>query len=531
MIYGYMLEDKYAISSEDMNKLESMIEFANNITKFYSYCDNLLTESCNTILTEKFDIKEFGTKIWEKIKAFFKKIKEAFDRFLLNINYLKNARLPKKESDDLQYCLNLMKPRTLDGINDLISLFNYTAKSGKEIDKEFSKYIANRGGRNVPFLDRLNKIMHPDMFDNTDFEFEFGKTLTDINECMNALENSDQYKRLKSEDSYKDEKETIDIPMNNIISDMKESSKALSKITDQLGQVGSAISKVKEPSEIFSKLANMATRVCSGLIRYYKERIALLNIYFTNAKASLHAFKQNLADKGYTTGVSTKVTKTKSVIKGVDIAKLNELRKELGRLNKERDFNGYKAKFAELCKMLHAKSTDTIYISRLPNITDPNKLSEHVVQITKIENKYRKLEVAGKTLYHHRQEIQNYNIQALYPSACLSGNFSSRFNLIENDDIPDTFFPEPRVFCHVSVAMDKAANEMNKRINPIDRMNAATYGLNFSSGWLYIIKNPEQYNVYIDDEQPKTAAYIITEKDVPVEQVDATKVRQDIRNA
>ena len=263
----------------------------------------------------------------------------------------------------------------------------------------------------------------------------------------------------------------------------------------------------------------MATSLCNKVIKYYNERITLLNIFFKSAKASLEAIKNNIkASKlgSELTGVSTKSTKMSVRLKlnKEEIANIDQYRRELGELSKNRDFGAYKTKFAELCKMLKVKPNYTLYF------TNSNVINGIFV-FHILENKYRKVEVKGKTLYHHRYD--NDSIKALYPSAALYKNVS-RGTGDQSGDLPDTLFPEPRVYCHISVPLDKASKEMGKQFNTMLRAMGA-------KGFLYTIKNPEQYTVYIDDEQPKTAAYIITDQDIPVEKISAEEMNEKIRNA
>ena len=532
MIYGYMLKNKPLELVNIDDTFNPILEFADQVVENYSIFDRLLTERYEIIIEkENLDIKYYFTKIWDSIKRFFQKIIEAFKRFMLNVNYFKNAELPKKQSDDLQFCLNLMKPRTLDGIDKIIRMFNEeVGKYHRATNQTVNTIAADRSGRNYAGLEKLNQLLaqaiqkmageNSGMDFNSDMEFELGKTITEVNECMEALHNSDQYKRLTTEENQYSDEDKVTIPMNNIITDMKDAQKGLSEITHQLSIAERGIKGLSESAdqkvmEVQKKMVNMVTTACKKLIEYYQERIKLLGIYFKSAKASLAALKNNLKDKGYSVGANTKSAKLKTSIglSSQSLSELKDLMKAMGKNNKDRDWGAYRENFSKMIKILHADPQDTIYI---PSVT----VSGGSFVYYRLKNPYKKVEVSGKTLYHHRYDTTG--IKALYPSACLSGNIGKAnfLDALLATMYPDTFFPEPRVYCHLGVALDKASLEFGKQAGG-------------SKGYLYKVINSEQYsgNVYVDAEQAKTAVFIITENDIPVEEIDANEINTSIRNA
>ena len=115
----------------------------------------------------------------------------------------------KQMCDDLVKVLQVAQPRTLIGTNELLNYYKKAVKTGHEQDEVKDTKIKRNSGISAYGM-------------NTSIEFEVDKSIVDLNESLEAAKKLPEYKRIE-EDKYDKEKDLIEIPLDNITKDLKDS--------------------------------------------------------------------------------------------------------------------------------------------------------------------------------------------------------------------------------------------------------------------------------------------------------------------
>lgn len=295
------------------------MNYDNEIESFINFCGDM------QISNEGFNL----SGVWIGIKNVFKKIITFFKNLLYNINYFKNAKMPRLMHKDLQLVLQNLTPR-FEMITSVLNLMYKLIK----LDKDNS-YYENE-------LKDFNNMI--DLYDS------------DADDTLQKCKESKEYKRIMNNDY--EQKDVVTIPLNAIINKIKDSEK---NITDYNGKYESVVNnmnhaKSDEDRKIYNKMSNVFRK----LVSVYSLQVTLLNIYFSKAKASLKAVGNNL-----------KEIKDKSV-------------------NVSRDYDGAKRSFIKnllrRSKRKYIKNTPE-FLSKFKEIN--NRISETNNDITKY-NEYRK---------------------------------------------------------------------------------------------------------------------------------------------
>ena len=243
---------------------------------FYSFAyesDDVATEG----------IKSLGKSVWITIKNVFKRIITWFKNILLNVNYFKNAELDEKMNKDLLTVLKLAQPRTEDNYKVLVKYYNTFKKLGGDLNRKFNGTVTGVAVSGNPIAVSI--------YGMTNLTDEINKSISDLDDSMNAARNSEEYKRI--EESKYDNKNLKIIPLSNIIPDMKNSQSACVQYNGHVEKLEHLVSGVDNPDGVTKRIIVLLNKVVS----YYTFRINLLTKYFTKAKASLKGTLNNIRGK------------------------------------------------------------------------------------------------------------------------------------------------------------------------------------------------------------------------------------------
>lgn len=461
------------------NQIDLVLYENDNIINILDTIFNEGTEVVNEV-----SLKDIGKSVWDAIKRIFRTLKTAFENLLLNVNYFKNAEMDEQYNQDLLHVLKEITLKTLDfGSGFLPAFFRFMATYRKDsADKEFSTIYL------------FNRTMAP-----SDFEYEITKHVADINDSLQSGKDTDEYRRIEANE-YKNEKMTK-VPLTHIIPDMKDSNTKLTKFINELDKQQNFNDKISEEDTEIKSLSGKMITYLRKLIEYFKFRISLLQNYFKTAKASLDAVKNNIKEVGKKDNVSRekldgllKSGKVKNVVVN-DLAALKECQDNLTDYNKELDFAKYKEEYKKFASMLKCSPNDGIIIVNKDQATK-------VVSYLAIRNHYERVNVKSRKLYHYAAKVlegsdidQSILSEGLRPNAL--GDKSGFLHTT-------MYYPEPRVYIHVSVPGTYAGS-----VKPV-KFRDKDDGI--LKGTLYEIQG--NYDVYRDPEYKGTAAFILS--DTPV---------------
>ena len=453
--------------------------------------DNIITEA---------NLKDIGKSVWSAIVRIFRTIRTAFQNLLTNVNYFKNSEMDEQQNKDLLYVLKTIDLKALNKYQEYLPMyFRIMHKFGNDVTADFQSVVVGELTGGV-----------------TDFEFEIQKGVTDIEESLEAGKSSEEYKRIQQDD-YKNEKMTK-VPLSNIIPDMKDSNSKLTKFINELEKQSSFNDKITEENKDAKALSGKMITYLRKLVEYFKFRISLLQHYFKSAKASIDAVKNNIKEKK--AGENKSDQKFSSGLKNVrrknvtikDVAAFKESQKKLKEYNSNLEFDKYKEEYKKFTSLLGVSNTDGVIIINLDEESGK-------AQIATTSNKYEKINVGTRKLYHHSAEAegsavdQNILSKGLKPNAL--GNKSGLLGLT-------LYYPEPRVYIHLSIPRTPGNNKVGN-----DR-TLFGYVKDFgkeNTGCVYEIEG--NHDVYRDPEYSGTAAFIISDKPIKCKRVDMDKWYKD----
>ena len=427
------------------------------IESFIDYCDDMM------IANEAINLKHIGKVVWDKIRTMFKNISRWFKNLLLNINYFKNALLSAKMNADILTVMKMAQARTEKFFNILPELYKEMSRK-TTIDNE-----TKIEGYKVGVIGPTKEIRA------TTFNDQVHRLSTDIVNNIDAAKKSDAYKRLINNE-YTDEVKQI--PLTNIIPDMKNCQANLNKMEDQITKFQNI--QIDEKNTEAAKTINQLKVFMGHVIEYYNFRISILSKYFKAAKASLLGIRNNLKESSAVNNRTTTSFRAKKTF-NVKVAS-EEMKDKIKQLYKDamaaETYREYKPIYDEIVKLLKIKP----YTIRRLDFSAPLTIGVTVIEESNSEIPLAK----GQRLYH--TSPNRFEVEAIKPAWTASHG---------------ALYPNPRVYFHTTIPLDRHGNRADSEFG----------------GNVYEIASPPD-KIYADRELGLTAIYVVSEKPVPVKRVD-----------
>lgn len=423
-------------------------------------------------------IKEIGKSIWATMKRILAKIITWFKNILLNINYFKTAKLDEKMNQDLMYCLKLAQPRTENYQFKVVPTMFSSARLYVQMSRKDSSGEGTIDG--APFgvaagnaLARL-----------TTFKEQLFNAKNDVHETIDNVKKCEAYKRLTGDYKYEN-KNIKDIPLGNIISDMKKANTNITKFNGEVEKAESISMKMKNKYPKFSALSNSVASFFQSCVTFYSMRSQILMKYFNAAKASIGSIGSNIKEKVNKNNDPRNKTKhagAKFVIMRNDVA--NKVKKLTRDANNAKTFKEYKPIHDEITRILKIPSTATLY--------GVQAVGGKQVYLWVNQKKNEVTIDKNMRLYH---TSNNDNITELEPRWKAGGG---------------ALFATPRVYFHISTPLNRYGNKVG------------------SYDTVYTPRSLPSKAV-VDPEMGRTAVYVETERPIPVEKIDYDKWRSEAK--
>ena len=444
---------------------DSLLKLYTESASIESKLYNQIIEN-NGILNEGFFGNLFAPLI-NGIKNIIKNTK----RSMMKLN---NAKISKQMNDDLFTVLKILQMRTEKGTQYLGAFYL------KLLDDNYSP-------ANTYFKDEMinrNTSIEAEQWD-TDLNHEINKSYIDATENIKAVKASREYKRIQ-ENKY-DDKNLETIPLKYIMKDIEYCESDLNQFNDQLDK----INKVNT-----TKFTNADKKLYSDMIMYLRLmiyivslRMSILNKFLDNAEIKImNFFKSRDVDSKYAPW--DYINRNEWLIADVteaiygkgegSLTKLNNLLTMLTNFNKTKEFKKYMSTHAVLLNMLGLPKKSTIM-----SLFGEEGKNVRTYYARFIINDYDSIQVANRPLYH-MSEI--HNLKQINPT-CI-GNWGK------------TYYPEPRVYAHINVPLDK----MGKKIGSV-----------YEKNYVYRVLDAPKV-VYRDPALAATAIFFSTEKPVKVKE-------------
>ena len=418
-------------------------------------------------------IKEVGKRIWVSIKALFHRIGVWFKNILLNINYFKNARLPKKQIDDMLQLLRMSQCRVEENFSVVMKFYKFAGNLIKQ-DANGKYKSESKTSRGIGVYSFREAARPRDAFGFTrDFSVELcdqiDKVSISITNTIDNTKESDLYKRYT--DGQYSQTDITNIPLTSIIGELKKSNNAQAKYEGELNKIEVISEKTanKKGTTVVSKMKNFLYKV----INYFNFRITILSTFLKHSKASLTGIGRNIKEgfkKEFSGKTNTKIGKMRLKIR------VGETARRLYNDALDADtYAQYKPLYSQLCKELKIPEGSIIYKPEngMAMYTAPRK--NNVIKLT------------GQKLYH---DSYIDNIPYLVPKWKAGGG---------------ALFPTPRVYAHVNIALVR-------------------YSSNNAS---YVYEGRQSITTaYSDPELGRTAVYVESDKPIPVKQVDKNEINK-----
>lgn len=471
---------------------------------FCSKLDAFLRESeidNNFDLLNEASLKEIGKNIWGVLLRIFRKLKVMFENLISNINLFKEININKQKSDDLFAVLKLLNLKTEDdGAKYLAILFRIQSKLKNDVtDAMDSKLIGIQNS--VP--------------GKSTFDHEILIHTKDIDDAIESAEKSKEYERIKANE-YKEEN-LQKIPTVNINSDMKKSKSNLVNYINELEKQENFNNKIE--NEEVKSLSGKLITFLKKIINYYKFRVQLLTEFFKHAKVSISAVGKNIKEisKGEFATLAKNNKNIKQFIKKFnsdDVSKLEELYNKMKEANSDKNYSEYSKLHEKACDILGISSNSTF--TSIYKIIDNN---EKLYGFNVVPNKNPEINVGTRKLYHHSYEEHDDILKTgLLPNAIGNGN----------GKMDKIYYPEPRVYFHLSVPKDKGNLKIGGQYVPGFFGIGITTIDKYTKGVVYELGDASKFKVYQDPEYGKsTACYIVSDKPIPVKQIDLDQWYKD----
>lgn len=438
------------------------------IESYIQFCDNydIADEGLQ-------DIARAAKKAWENIRGVFNKIRTFVKSLSHNVNYFKNATLPKKLSEDIQLLLQNLAPRR-EYINKLFPLLMSAATK---------KLVLNDHLSNDPMRD---------------FEGQIKMSIHDVHVSVKDAIDSVAYKRLQSMDY--DFTQMEKIPLNSVVSKMKQLEMDITSYENMIRKVNINIENPKDEQE--KSISSKLKKLYNALIINMELRCRLLLIYFKKAKASLKGTLNNIKNRKTKLAVSRDYTANKNKFKQhtkfykkdlseFEFKKFKELDAKISALNNELDkYDEYVECVKEICTLMGISwSKDKVVLYDSPN-KNPGK-----VKFSCINDKGRVRKLLDNTKLYHTST--DPNLKQLTP----------RY-YFHSGDLLRRLWPTPRVYFAIGTPISNDGNVGRDKT-------------------LYTPKNPIT-DVYIDEEMGGTAVYVKSDNPIQITKEDFENATKNI---
>lgn len=446
------------------------------LESFVNFCDDYQ-------LAEEGVIVNIGKDIWGAIVRIINKLVIWFKNMLLNINYFKTAKLDEQMSNDLMYCLKLAQPKTERTHFQLMPQFYAKIKTLHRSDAN-RKFDGNKFGVTGESPAMRGTTLNDQLF----------VAMQDIDATMEAVRKCDAYKRLQ-ENKYQN-KNIKEIPLTNIVSDMKNSNSKINTFKGHIMKVESTARKTQKGTPVYA-LANKMANFYNKVVSYYSMRTSILIKYLERAKASLHAVSSNIKEaiKKQNNGRVDTRYKNKISLKIIDKNMLFDIYTEFRAAVDAETYSDYKPHYDKLIKLLKLKPG--YIIDGLGNGIASCRYMESpvLVFVAAIDNREKVVISKDTQLFH---TSPNPNIKQLTPTWRTTKGIS--------------LFPTPRVYFHTSNPLNRFGNKVS------------------NTDTVYVPKSLPSVG-YVDKEMGRTAIYVEADKPIPVEKLDysAWKKEREIK--
>lgn len=454
------------------------------LESFISFCDDIYIYENHTIVQEGF-FKNVGKTLWTEIKNFVRNLITWFKKLLLNINYFRNAVLDEKLNNDLISTLRLSQPRTEFNFGIINKIFSL-----KYLFKAVKGFNDDEMNMSDPKVQMTFSGSQPIMLSLSE---EVDNCIDDIDNTMEAVEDSAEYKRIQ-EDNYSNS-QIKTVPLTFITQDMKNTLSSLTKFQNTIDRVNNIDASTANSSG--QKLINRMIVFCRKTIGYYTFRQNVLTKYFKKAKASIKAVGNNIKeafnkDTDSRSRNSTKHSKYKIKLFNRDDPKVKSINDLVSQCRACKTYDEYLPLFKQLQQLIGVQADAIIP----PGLFDINPKYVIIYMNEKI-----KVPLNGRTLYH----TSTHSIKGIKE---LTPRWTSRGGEL---------FSTPRVYLHVGVALDRFNAKIGSHLNSP------------KSSTLFVVKDKISYG-YKDPEMGGTAIYVETTKPIRVEAVDYNKIYKNRDN-
>jgi len=427
-----------------------------NINNFIDYCDTMAIANESTV----------GNDDVDKSIRLLKNVNTWYTNLLQNANYFANARLYDQLNKDLLTVLQISQARTENMFKTIPLIYKVLSVLSKmgmgELDSHegITIGVSGSGGK-------VSKDIN--------IKSQIHRLSTDITNNIKAAKSTKEYKRIMKNEYTGEIKQ---IPLTNIIPDLKKSNSGLTFAENNLVKMKNELAHVKDNPKS-SEIVNQIITFFNKVAKYYTFRIGILSKYFKLAKASLLGTGRNL--KEIVTGENnTRKSFKKSLSMKLNIASEKDrdaIKDVYEKAKKAETYSEYKPLYDELIKLLKIK----------PCAIEKISIDGAVVNIMAADETGNEMPFAkGQKLYH---TSANGKLKKLDP------RWKTPAGIL---------FPTPRIYFHVNCPLDRFGNSV---------------GSSNDKDCVYeLVKTPD--TVHVDRELGSTAVYVETTTSLEVKKID-----------
>ena len=427
-----------------------------NLKDFIDYCDTMAIATESTI----------GNTDVDKSINLLRNVNTWYTNLLKNVNYFSNARLYDQLNKDLLTVLQVSQARTesmFKTIPVIYKILSVLSKMGMgELDSHEGITIGVNGAGG-----KISKDIN--------IKSQIHRLSTDITNNIKAAKATKEYKRIMKNEYTGEIKQ---IPLTNIIPDLKKSNSGLTFAENNLSKMKTELSKVKENPKS-AEIVNQIIVFFNKVAEYYTFRIGILSKYFKLAKSSLMGVGRNLKEavkgenasrKSFKKTLSMKVT----VASASDREKIKDVYEKA---KKAETYDEYKPLYDELIKLLKIK----------PCAIEKISMDGAIINIMAADETGNEITFAkGQKLYH---TSANGKLKKLEP------RWKTPAGIL---------FPTPRIYFHINC--------------PLDRFGNSVGSSNAKDSVYELVNNPDK--VHVDRELGSTAVYVETTSHLEVKKID-----------
>ena len=435
------------------------IKMEDKIDSFLLFCDEMQVAEEG--------LSDIASNVWSSIKRSTQKAKQWFRKLLLNINYFKDATLDTVMNSDLLKVLKMSQPRTELNFKPINVYYKALSALGKK-DGKVNRFAVGEVYEHVGYSEQFSELVK--------------RSTMDVNQSIKATKNSAEYKRLQR--GKYDYKTKQNIPLSNIVSDLKSCDNLLSSTESQMNQIEASFNKVK--SEEKKSLMKKMNIFLHNIINYCKFRISIIGRYLRYAKASIKGLIHNIGKNDVKSKADLKYHIPK-ISKRVNVSNFSELKEAYEKMKTAMTYEEYKPCYDKVTSILGISG---YVIKQLKLIEAANSA---IVMAVKDDGE--SIEVSTQRLFH---SSDNPNIPELVPT------FKSKSNT--------TFYPTPRVYAHLSIPANRLGSSIQMSSEKGDTV-------------LYEITTKVK-TAYVDREIGKTAVFINTDKPLKIKKLDYNRYKK-----